>query len=104
MLASASRSRATVSPAERIWLSPEAEQDRTSLPAQLRRQVNAAILRLKNDPTWSPPQRLPAPADSRHSGCIVDLTLASRAIVIVYRIHDRGAEVEIVRIERIAIG
>lgn len=104
MQASASSSRATVSAAERIWLSPEAEQDRTSLSAPLRRKVNAAILSLKNDPAWYPPVRLLAPADSRHSGCIVDLSLAYARIVIIYRLHDHGTEVEIVRIERIMVG
>jgi len=97
----ASRSRTTVNAAERVWLSPEAERDRTELPAPLRRRVNAAIRNLKNDPSWSPPFRLPAPAGSRHSGCFVDLTLAAEAIQIIYRIHDDGAEVEIVRLARI---
>ena len=91
----------TVSAAERIWLSPEAEVERTSLSAPLRRKVNAVLLDIKNDPTWLPFLRLPAPANSRHPGCIVDLTLAADAIQIIYRLHDHGAEVEVVHIARI---
>ena len=63
--------------------------------------MNAAILALKNDPSWLPSLRLPAPANSRHAGCFVDRSLASVAIQIIYRIHDHGAEVEIVRLARI---
>jgi hypothetical protein len=104
MPVSAFPSRPAVSPAERIWLSPEATEDRTALPAQLRQSVNMVIRAIKNNPDWNAPSRALAPANSHHPGCIVDVGLAYLGLVVAYRLRDHGADVEIVRIERIAIG
>ena len=84
-------------------LSRQAREAIESLPAGTRGAVERAIRAIERDPSWGArPARFLAPADSRHHGYIVDLSVAGWAIV--YRVVDRGAAVEIPDIYRIMIG
>ncbi len=94
-----SSSRTTIGPANRLWLSAQAEEARTGLPIGLRHSVNQALREIKADPDWIAGVRHVAPVNSRHAGLIVDLSVTG--VVIVYRVHGRDREVEVVDIYRI---
>ena len=96
-----SNSSRTISPAERLYLSPLAEEARTHLPASLRRDVNAALRLIKADPDWIPGIRHIAPGGTRHEGLMVDVSVSG--VAIVYQVHVKVRAVEIVDISRILL-
>ena len=78
-----------------------AEDARIHLPVALRHDVNAALRLIKADPDWFPGIRHIAPAGTRHAGLMVDVSV--RGVAIVYEIHVKVREVEIVDINRILL-
>ena len=69
----------------------------------MRAAVERAIAAIERDPGWGArASRFVAPADSRHHGYIVDLSVPGWAIV--YRTVDQGAAVEIPDIYQIMVG
>jgi mRNA-degrading endonuclease RelE of RelBE toxin-antitoxin system len=62
------------------------------LDEEKRLEVDFALYAIEDDPGWKP-RRYVAPADSRYSGFVTDLSVDGYAIV--YRVVDRGATVEI---------
>jgi hypothetical protein len=98
----ASSSSRAIDPADRLFLSRQAEDARTELPIRLRGRVNAALRSIRDDPDWIAGVRHVAPARSRHAGCIVDLSV--RGVVIVYQIHVKRREVEVIDIYRPMVG
>jgi hypothetical protein len=83
-------------------LSPEARAVYETLDERTRRRIDAAILAIERDPDWGAGPRALAPASSRHTGHIVDLSVPTWAIV--YRVIDHGAVVWIKLIYRVFVG
>lgn len=64
----------------------------------MRAALEAVIEDIEADPAWgATPTRFLAPADSPHTGYIVDLS--ARGYAVIYRIVDRGAAVEVALIQ-----
>jgi hypothetical protein len=97
--------------ARSVELGPRAEAARTSLPAPIRRSVNAAIRRIVANPDWGAvfatgsELRVLAPGQSSNSGLIATLAQhGARSFAIVYRPRDGGRTVWIEDIREIFVG